>query len=61
MGGEKKKFQEGGIGQGEKFFLSTDHIFLKFHGGGICMGNYKKNSGGDVDREIKNISGKYEY
>ena len=30
MGGEKKKFQEGGIGQGVKNFLSADHIFLKF-------------------------------
>ena len=40
------KFSGGGIGQGEKIFLSADHIFLKFYGGGICMGNYKKNSGG---------------
>ena len=46
MGGEKIFFQDGGIGQGEKIFLSADHIFLKFYGGGICMGNYKKNSGG---------------
>ena len=28
---------------------------------GICTGNYKKIRRGDVDREIKNISGKYEY
>jgi hypothetical protein len=33
VGREKKKFREGGIGQGKKF---SDHIFLKFSGGGYA-------------------------
>ena len=35
----EKKIQEGGIGQGENF---SDHIFLKFSGGGYAWGSTKK-------------------
>ena len=58
MGREKKNFQEGGIGQG-KFF--SDHIFLKFYGGGYAWGTTKKIQEGDVGGEIKNIGGRYEF
>ena len=43
MGREKKKFREGGIGQGENI---SDHIFLKFSGGGYAWGITKKLGGG---------------
>ena len=36
-------------------------IFKKKSGGGYAQGTTKKIRRGDVDREIKNISGKYEY
>ena len=58
MGREKKIFREGGIRQGKKF---SDHIFLKFSGGGYAWGTTKKYQEGDVHRETKNIGGKYEY
>ena len=58
MGREKKNFLEGGIGQGENF---SDHIFLKFSGGGYAWGTTKKIQEGDVGREIKNIGGRYEF
>ena len=58
VGREKKNFQEGGIGQGENF---SDHIFLKFSGGGYAWGTTKKIQEGDVGGEIKNIGGRYEF
>ena len=57
-GGEKIKFSGRGIGQGEKF---SDHIFLKFYGGGYAWGTTKKIQEGDVGGEIKNIGGRYEF
>ena len=53
----RKKFQEGGKGQGEKF---SENIFLKFYGGGYAWGTTKKIQEGDVGGEIKNIGGRYE-
>ena len=58
MGREKKKFREGGIGQGDNF---SDYIFLKFSGGGYARGTTKKYQEGDVHGETKNIGEKYEY
>ena len=49
--GSKKKFWEGGIGRGEKILSKggigqgrnfSDHIFLKFYGGGYAWGTKKK-------------------
>ena len=48
----------------DKKFLSTsadDQNFKKKSEGGYAQGTTKKIRRGDVDREIKNISGKYEY
>ena len=58
MGREKNFFSRGGNRAGKNF---SDHIFLKFSGGGYAWGTTKKIQEGDVDREIKNIGGRYEF
>ena len=52
MGREIKKFLKGGIEQEESF---SDQIFLK------KWGTTKKIKEGDVDGEMKNIGGRYEF